>query len=62
MRSDVRPRKHDWRAELTADEAREIAEIDNEAKLIDSRRRELTAKRSLIVNRALKRATFRGAA
>lgn len=45
-----------WREYLTPEEARELAKIEREAERIDEGRRQLTAQRNLIVNRAIQRA------
>lgn len=50
-----RERKHDFRKFLTSDESRDLEEIDLEATVVDARRRALTRKRAMIVNRALQR-------
>lgn len=47
-----------WRTFLTKEEARELAEIEREAENFDEGRRGLTARRNLIVNRAIQRARY----
>ncbi|HRN83275.1 MAG TPA: hypothetical protein PK857_00525 [Hyphomicrobium sp.] len=58
MSVDKRIRKHDFRKSLTSDEARELEAIDAETRVLDKRRRELTYKRGLIVNRAIHRVRY----
>jgi hypothetical protein len=55
---DKRKRKHDYRQSLTSDEIRELEAIDAEARVLDKRRRELTYRRGIIVNRAIHRARY----
>lgn len=47
-----------WRDYLTKEEASELREIENEAEQVDEVRRSLTARRNLIVNRAIQRARY----
>ena len=47
-----------WRDYLTKEEARDLAEIEREAKKIDDSRQNLTARRNLIVNRAIQRCRY----
>lgn len=58
MAWDKRPQKHSWRDYLTKEEAAELAEIDRDAEKIDLDRRHLTARRAMIVNRAIQRAKY----
>ena len=51
--------QHRWRTYLTEKEADELDAIDRDAQKIDGTRRELTARRSLIVNRAIHRAKYK---
>lgn len=48
--------KQDWKGYLTPEEAKELDTIDRDAEKIDADRRGLTARRNLIVNRAIQRA------
>lgn len=47
-----------WRNYLTTDERQELSEIEREAEKMDATRRDLTARRNLIVNRAIQRARY----
>lgn len=47
-----------WRNFLTKDERQELSEIEREAEQIDTTRRDLTARRNIIVNRAIQRARY----
>lgn len=47
-----------WRSYLTKEEANELALIEREASRLDESRRDLTARRNLIVNRAIQRARY----
>lgn len=47
-----------WRQYLTKDEARDLQQIEREAEQLDQTRRDLTARRNLIVNRAIQRARY----
>lgn len=58
MAWEKRPQKHSWREHLTKEEAAELADIDRDAEKIDGDRRHLTARRNLIVNRAIQRAKY----
>jgi hypothetical protein len=50
-----RKRKHDFRAKLTSGEIRDLEKIDLEIVVVDAKRRELTRKRTILVNRAIQR-------
>lgn len=47
-----------WRRYLLADEKKAVAALEKEAAQIDKRRREITAARIAIVNRATQRARY----
>lgn len=53
--------KRTYRAFLTSEEERELEKIDLEIVVVDARRRELTRKRALVVNRAAFRARYQPA-
>ncbi len=58
MTFELRKPKRDYRRFLTSAEARELEQIDLEITVVDARRRELTRKRTLVVNRAAFRARY----
>jgi len=55
MTFELRKRKYDYRSKLTSGEIRDLEKIDLEITVVDARRRELTRRRTIIVNRAIQR-------
>lgn len=56
--ASAKQKSRPWKRFLTKEEAAELSTIDRDAQKIDADRRQLTARRSLIVNRAIHRAKY----